>query len=216
MDRPTSRFRSAPHMPLAQSVWTGNCIAYIVPKLGVPAHLLPMVPHCVAPDRTPFRVVVEWDRNLALLGAGTRPRVAGSSDMPLEGLEGHTHTLAPHTCSGSGGEGPTRPKFGEIYAGPRRSNPPGKARTSCNTLLVGLIFGLGSRRLSRPPRVLCRPPVHLKLLHLRLLHRQPCSRTEGFQVARGATHSQLAAAHSPFASAVAADPFLGERRGGAC
>ena len=120
MDRPTSRFRSAPHMPLAQSVWTGNCIAYIVPKLGVPAHLLPMVPHCVAPDRTPFRVVVEWDRNLALLGAGTRPGVAGSSDMPLEGLEGHTHThtLAPHTCSGSGGEGPTRPKFGEIYAGP--------------------------------------------------------------------------------------------------
>ena len=97
MDRPTSRFRSAPHMPLAQSVWTGNCIAYIVPKLGVPAHLLPMVPHCVAPDRTPFRVVVEWDRNLALLGAGTRPRVAGSSDMPLEGLEGHTHTHSPPT-----------------------------------------------------------------------------------------------------------------------
>ena len=96
MDRPTSRFRSAPHMPLAQSVWTGNCIAYIVPKLGVPAHLLPMVPHCVAPDRTPFRVVVEWDRNLALLGAGTRPRVAGSSDMPLEGL-GHTHTHSPPT-----------------------------------------------------------------------------------------------------------------------
>ena len=124
MDRPTSRFRSAPHMPLAQSVWTGNCIAYIVPKLGVPAHLLPMVPHCVAPDRTPFRVVVEWDRNLALLGAGTRPRVAGSSDMPLEGLEGHTHTLAPHTCSGSGGEGPTRPKFDEIYAGPATHGSP--------------------------------------------------------------------------------------------
>ena len=85
-------------MPLAQSVWTGNCIAYIVPKLGVPAHLLPMVPHCVAPDRTPFRAVVEWDRNLALLGAGMGPGWQASSNMPLEGPEGHTHSLAPpHT-----------------------------------------------------------------------------------------------------------------------
>ena len=216
MDRPTSRFRSAPHMPLAQSVWTGNCIAYIVPKLGVPAHLLPMVPHCVAPDRTPFRVVVEWDRNLALLGAGTRPRVAGSSDMPLEGLEGHTHTLAPHTCSGSGGEGPTRPKFGEIYAGPAEQ-PPWK----------------GKNQLQHPP---CRPHIWPRLAPPQPPAARPLppacppqaaapslapppavlpnGRLSSF--ARGATHSQLAAAHSPFASAVATDPFLGERRGGAC
>ena len=29
------------------------------------------------PDRKTFRAVVEWDRNLALLGAGTGPGVAG-------------------------------------------------------------------------------------------------------------------------------------------
>ena len=45
-----------------------------------------------------------------------------SSNMPLEGLEGHTLSLAPPTSSG--GEGTTRPKFGEIYAGPATHGSP--------------------------------------------------------------------------------------------
>ena len=96
MDRPTSRFRSAPHMPLAQSVWTRNCITHIVPKvLGVPAHLLPWCPITsllIIPVAPPLRHVQIQKVGVTLLSSGgeVSPNLISQIlfDQVLGGLDG--------------------------------------------------------------------------------------------------------------------------------